>query len=173
MNNKFGMKGYVVIRLFDADRNLKSYQKVENLITTAGDEYYAKRSAAGVLPAANADVTKVTGMKLGTGTTLPSKSGAGAALVVYKTGSNTAFTATYPTVEAVGGDTGWKVTYYGIWAPGTATSTTLSEAVIVNDSAADATSVAANTISRVTFTPINKTAADTLEISWSHTFLGA
>ena len=173
ITNRSGLKGVVIVRLYDNERNLKHYEEIYNLITTAGDEYYAKRSAAGVLPAAPSDVTKVTGMKLGVGTTTPSKSGAGSALVNYKTGSNLAFLASFPQLQDLTGDTGWNVLYYAQWLPGVATDTALTEAVIVNDSAANATSTAANTISRVAFSAINKTAADTLEISWAHTFLGA
>ena len=50
-----------------------------------------------------------TGMKLGTGSTAPAKSGAGAAVVTYLTGSNKAFDATFPT--AVAGVVTYKRTY--------------------------------------------------------------
>lgn len=171
--NKSGMKGFVIVRLFNEHGQVKSEQMLENLITTAGDEYYAKRSAAAVAPAAPLDVTKVTGMKLGTNTSLPTKSGSPSALGNYVSGSNVAFMSTYPQLQDLAGDTGWNILYYSQWAPGVATNAALSEAVIVNDSASNATSTSANTISRVTFSPVNKTAADTLEISWAHTFLGA
>lgn len=173
IRNYLGMPGRVIIRMWNGSGKLVFFEQQDNLITTAGDEYYAKRSAAGVLPQANADVTKVTGMKLGTSNTTPTKSGAAAALGTYKTGSNASFLTGYPQLQDLAGDTGWNILYYAQWLPGVATDTALTEAVIVNDSASNATSTAANTISRVTFSPVNKTAADTLEISWAHTFLGA
>lgn len=173
MKNPIGLKGIAVISLFDEEMALKHRQTVYNLITTNGDLYYATRSAAGVLPAAIADITKANGMKLGTGTTLPTKSGVGSALITYTTGSNQPFTTSFPTVTPVGTDIGYNLLYYAIWAPTVATNSALSEAVIINDSASNATSTAANTVARITFTPINKQAGDTLEISWSHTFIGA
>ena len=167
---KPSFKGTLLIQLFGEDGALKDERKVGNLITTAGDEYYAKRGAAAVTPAAPADVTKVTGMKLGTGTTAAAKSGAGAALVTYETGSNNPFDATFPLLVDLASDTGWQIQYKTTWAAGDVTEAALTEAVIVNDAGTDATSSAANTISRVVFSAINKTASDTLVITWNHTF---
>lgn len=166
-------RGTVLIQLYDQDGRLKDERRDVNLITTAGDEYYAKRGAAAVVPAAPADVTKVTGMKLGTGATAAAKSGAGAALVTYESGSNNPFDATWPQLVDLTGDTGWQIQYKTTWAAGDVTDTALTEAVIVNDAAADATSTAANTIARIVFTAINKTASDTLVITWNHTFNAA
>lgn len=168
-----GFKGSVLIQLFGKDGGLKDERKIGNLITTAGDEYYAKRGAAGVSPAAPADVTKVDGMKLGTGTTAAAKSGAGAALVTYEAGSNNPFDTSFPAFVDLSGDTGWQIQYKTTWAAGDVTETALTEAVITKDSTTDATSSAANTISRVVFSAINKTASDTLVITWNHTFNAA
>lgn len=173
MNSKTGIKGHGTLWLYDAQGNLKESQDFTNLITTAGDLYYATRSVQDVLPADIADATPVTGMKLGTGTTTPAKSGAGAALVNYETGSNLPFASTYPQIAAIGTDVGYRLTYFVSWGPGVATETALTEAVIVNDSSTDDTSLAANTIARVTFTAVNKQAGDTLQIAWAHDFLGA
>jgi hypothetical protein len=170
VNDKSGAKDNVLVQVFDKDGKLKDERKASNLVTTAGDEYYAKRGAAAVAPAAPADVTKVTGMKLGTGTTAAAKSGAGAALVTYESASNNLFDATYPQFVDLASDTGWQIVYRVSWAAGDVTETALTEAVIVNDAATDATSSAANTISRVVFSAINKTASDTLVITWNHTF---
>lgn len=165
--------GFGVVSLVDRDGRVLDLEPFANRITTAGDEYYARRGAAGIGTPNIAQPTLMSGMKLGTGTTAASKSGAGAALVTYKTGSNAAFDTTHPTVAAVGGDTGWNIVYKTTWAAGTATDAALTEAVIVNDSATNATSTAANTLSRVVFTAKNKTVDDTLAITWTHTFLGA
>ena len=173
-----GIKGTVYINLYYENGVLKDHREIHNLITSAGDLYYATRAGAAVVDADGGapvvtDATKVNGMKLGVGITVPAKSGAGAALVNYLTVSQQPFAATYPTVTAVGGDAGYNLTYYGIWAPTVATNTALTEAVIVNDAGVNATTSEANTIARVTFTAINKQAGDTLEISWVHKFLGA
>ena len=171
--NPMGIKGLVLIELFRKDGTLKYRDVVENLVTTAGDEYYAKKAIAGIAPASPSAPTAASGMKLGTGATAAAKSGAGAALVTYETGSNNPFDASYPQTIDEAGDTGWSASYRTTWAAGDVTETALTEAVIVNDAASDATSSAANTYSRVTFTAINKTATDSLVITWSHKFLGA
>lgn len=174
MNTPMSLKGFGTIRLFDSNGVLKYEELFENLITNNGDLYYATRAAAAVAPANPSDVAaKVTGMKLGTGVSPPTKSGAASALGAYVTASNVAFSATFPTVTAIGTDVGYRITYFCSWGPGVATNSALSEAVMVTDSAVNATSTSGNTIARITYTPINKLAGDTLQISWSHDFLGA
>lgn len=172
-NDNNGLTGHLLIQLWDEDGNLKHEETVKNLITTAGDLYYATRGAAAVVPATPADATKVTGMKLGTTNTAVAKSGTGSKLAAYLPGSNVVFDATYPTVTAVGGDGGYNINYRVTWPAGTATSASLVEAVIVNDAAANADSSSANTIARVIFSTINKGASDSLTITWTHKFLGA
>jgi len=146
-----------------------------NLITTAGDQYYTQMAIAGVSPANPAAPTKVTGMKLGTGTTAVAKSGAGGALVTYLSASNAAFDASFPTATAVTGtDAGWQATYQVTWAAGVATNSAISEIVIVNDSATNATSTAANTIARALISPAaDKTADLAATALWHHVLLGA
>lgn len=165
--------GLVIVTLIDKDGKIKSRQQLKNLITDAGDMYHAKRIAAGVVPLASADVTKVTGMKLGTGTTAAAKSGAGAALVTYVSGSNVAIDTAFPTFTNLGGGLGCTVTYQTTFGAGVATNAALTEVVLVNDSSTDATSTAANTIARVVFTATPKGATDTLAISWAHKQLGS
>ncbi len=168
-----GIEGIATIQLI-RDGVVVHEEIVKNLVTTAGDEYYAKMGIAGVNPAAPAAPTKMTGMKLGTGTTAAAKSGAGAALVTYLSGSNVAFDTSFPAAAAVAGtDTGWTSNYQTTWAAGVATNSAITEAVIVNDSGTNATSTAANTIARITFTAINKLAGDQLIIGWKHKMLGA
>lgn len=164
--------GTVLIQLFDENWNLKEEQRGHNLITDAGDLYYAGMAIALVAPAALAQPTKMTGMKLGTGTTAAAKSGAGAALVTYLAASNKAFDASFPATQNLGAGLGVNGQYKTTWAAGQATNAALTEAVIVNDSATDATSTAANTTHRIVFTAINKTATDSLVITWNAKFLG-
>lgn len=147
-----------------------------NLITTAGDQYYARKAIAGISPANASAPTAANGMKLGTSTTAASKSGTNAALVAgYISGSNVAFDSTYPQAAAVAGtDTGWYAIYQTTWAAGVATSATINEVVIVNDQGTNATSTAANTYSRAVLpSTVNKTASTPLVIIWNHKFLGA
>lgn len=169
----FGLVGYGVVELIDSRGRLIEVQDFANLITDAGDLYYATRGIAAVAPSATADATKVTGMKLGTGTTAAAKSGAGGALVTYLSASNVAFDATFPSISNLGAGLGVNAVYKTTWGAGVATNAAITEAVIVNDSATNATSTVANSISRIVFTAVNKGASDTLAITWNHKFLGA
>lgn len=157
--------GTVVAELFDEHGNLKAREVVHNLITSAGDNVYIARGG-GVSGAPAAP----TGMRIGTGSTAPAKSGAGAAIVTKITAGNKAFDATYP--QAAANVTTYRTTY----APGEGTTASpVTEVVIVNDTiATDTATAAANTISRALLTGIgSKGAADTLVITWTHTFTGA
>lgn len=170
-----GFKGAALIELYHGhpdDGDLKQVVEVNNLITDAGDLYYAGMAIALVTPAAPAQPTKMNGMKLGTGTTAASKSGAGAALVTYLAASNLAFDATFPQVSNLGAGLGVLGQYKTTWAAGVSTNAALTEAVIVNDQATNATATAANTAHRIVFTAINKLAGDSLVITWSAKFLG-
>jgi hypothetical protein len=112
-------------------------------------------------------------MKLGTGSTVASKTGAGAALVTYLTNSHQAFDTGYPASTLFGASR--RITYVAIFAAGKATSASpITEGVIVNETLADATSAAAATISRSLLEGIgSKGAGETLTITWVHDILGA
>lgn len=156
--------GEVRVELFGPDGALKGSCRTKNLVTAVGDQLYASRGA-GLTSSATP-----TGMKLGTGSTAVAKTGAGAALVTYLSGSNKAFDATFPSA------TGGVATYKRTYAAGEATTASaITEVVIVTDTiATDATSTAANTISRALLTGIgSKGASDSLAITWTHTILGA
>lgn len=168
-----GLVGYGVITVHDAQGRLKESQPFANLITDAGDLYYAGKAIAAIAPASPAAPTAATGMKLGTGTTAAAKAGAGGALVTYLSASNVAFDATFPSTSNLGAGLGVNAVYKTTWGAGVATNSAITEAVIVNDSSTNATSTAANTYSRVVFTAVNKGALDTLAITWNHKFLGA
>lgn len=171
------LTGTAVVRLYGPDGELKSEEITHNLITDVGDSYYATRGAAGVLPANSADVAAlVDGMKLGSAgsATAPAKNGAGAALAgTYIAGSNLAFDSTYPQVVDNGAGAGEDIKYVVTFPAGTATDSSIDEAVIVTDAGTDATSAASETISRITFADVNKTSTDELVITWSHHFQGA
>jgi len=164
MNDSATIEGLVVAELFGPDGELKARCEVRNLVTAVGDQMYAARGA-GITSPPNAP----TGMKLGTGSTAVSKTGAGAALVTYLTGSNHAFDSTYP--QAAAGVATYRVT----WAAGEATTASaITEIVIVNETLANSTSTAANTAARALLTGIpSKAAGDSLQVTWTHTILGA
>ena len=169
-----GIRGVAHLALYDENGNLKLEIVKHNLITTAGDQYYAESGVNGI---AGFSRTKAvpTGMKLGNASTnAPAKSSAsGADLDSYISGSNVLFDTNASSVSAVGSDTGYKIRYTCTWNAGVATDTNIVEAAIVNDASTNATSTVANTYARVTFTAINKGASDTLVLNWDHVFFDA
>jgi hypothetical protein len=173
LTDKGGLVGYGVAALFDGDMQLTSLTPFSNLITDAGDLYYAGKMITAISPASPSAPTAVNGMKLGTGTTAVAKAGAGGALVTYLTASNVVFDATFPSTANLGAGLGVNAVYKTTWAAGVATNPAITEVVIVNDQATNATTTAANTISRALITAVNKGASDTLAITWNHKALGA
>lgn len=173
MNDHGGLTGAVTIEVRTASGELVQWVHTGNVITDVGDQYYATRSVAGVMPANRADVARVTGTKLGTGTMTADKSGAGAALAAYLPGSNKAFDAGYPTVTSAGAGLGYQVEYRVSYPSGILASTAITEAVICTDSTQNATSQGSATIARVTFPAVNKSVADSLTLSWTHTLAGS
>lgn len=147
---------------------LKQSGSFVNLITQVGDQYYGER-AAGIASPPN----QVSGMRLGTGTTTPSKTGAGAAIVTYVSGSSIAIDGSFPTSSLSGSSRRiqWKTT----WNAGVATANDIAEVVLTNEaSLTDVAGTAANTIARALLSPtVNKGASDTLAVTWNHDLLGA
>lgn len=169
MKSKARIKGTLILERHDKDGNLLERFEGSNLVTQVGDQIYGERGA-GVSGAGAAP----TGMKLGTGSTAVAKTGAGAALVTYLSGSNKAFDSGYPQ-SALNGSSR-RITFRRTFAAGEATTASpITEAVIVNDTiATDATSSAANTMSRILVTGISgKASTDTLTATWNHDLLGA
>lgn len=167
MTEKAHIRGHMTWEHFAEDGTLIASGEADNLVTSVGDRMYAERGAGVVGPLA-----APTGMKLGAGSTAPAKTGAGAALVTYLTDSHQAFDAV-PVVTANG--SGYRVTYTTTYGAGKATTASpITEAVIVNHSLTDATSAAANTVSRILVTGLgSKGAGETVVFTWTHDLLGA
>jgi hypothetical protein len=115
----------------------------------------------------------VSGMRLGTGSTAPAKTGAGAAMVTYTTGSFKALDATYPQSSLNGASR--QEQYKTTWPAGTVTQNGLNEVVLTEESPiTDVAGVAGNTISRALLSPVvNKGSGDSLAVTWNHLLLGA
>ena len=171
-DDSVGIAGLVEVALLRPRRKaagleIISLELIRNLVTQVGDEYYGERAAGIASPP-----DQVTGMRLGTSTTAAAKTGAGAAIVAHISGSNVAIDGGFPT-SALNGSSRriqWKTT----WAAGTATNSAITEAVITNlTPIGTGAGAAADTISRVVFSAVDKGASDTLAITWSHDLLGA
>lgn len=169
-----GILGRGFYELRDEDGVLQSLGVFANLITDIGDQYYGER-AAGI----GSPPPLVTGMKLGTGNTAPTKTGGGAAIQTYAgTGitASKAIDGTWPQSSQPGGaGTARQIQWRTSWAAGEATISGLAEVVISNQTAlTDTAGTAANTISRALLSPtVNKGSTDTLTITWNHLLLGA
>ena len=168
--------GTITIQKFDEDGNLIQEEVIKNLITDAGDLYQATRIAAVVNSNGVSQPTLVTGMRLGLGTTTPTKAGTAAALINYTSGNgmSRALDTGYPQVSNLGSGNGVSVVYQCTWPAGSATSASLNEVVIVTDAISDNTSTAPNTISRGIFgSAITKASNESLVVQWAHKQLGA
>lgn len=159
VGDKLGVYGQIIAELRSPEGLLISRQITHNLITAVGVQGYMGQILATGKPALP------NGIKLGTGSTAVTSSGAGAALTTYLAGSNKAFDATYPTVVS------GVATYKATFGPGAATSASpITEVALVTDSASNATSTAANTWARALLAGIAlKGDEDTLSITWTHT----
>lgn len=157
--------GRLIVELRGPDDELKYREELSNLITQIGDQYYMERGAL-----ATGAPAVVTGMQLGTGTTTPAKTGAGAAIVTLVAASLVAIGT--PT-SALNGSAR-RITYAATWAAGTATANGIAEVALVNQSTGTQTVAPASaTISRALLSPIvNKGAADSLTVQWTHDFQG-
>lgn len=146
------------------DGQVKDEGVFDNIITQEGNRFYAER-AAGVTGQSAA----ATGMQLGTGTTAPSTTGAGSAIVTLVASSLVALTGT-PTGGAGGTGTSRRATYVTTWGAGVATNAALAEVVLTNQATATQTAAPASaTISRALISPtIDKQATDTLTFTWNH-----
>lgn len=173
--DNLGLSGVIEIEVLDEHGRVKFYEVVHNLITDVGDAYYGD---AGAALCANATVTApdgITGMRLGTGSTAPSKTGAGAAIVTYVAGTAKAIDGAFPTTSQPGGAgtarvEKWKTS----WLAGEADGAALREVVITNETPlSDVAGVAGNTVSRGLFGPFTLGVLDTISITWNHNLLGA
>jgi hypothetical protein len=173
LEDRVGLTGLVVAELFGPDGRLKQREVQPNLITDTGDLFVASKAIVAIGPANPSAPTAINGMKLGTGATAVAKNGAGGALVTYLSASNVAFDATYAQTSNLGAGLGVYAVFKTTWVAGVATNAAITEVVIVNDQATNATSTAANTYSRALFgSAINKGASDSLAVTWNWKLLG-
>ncbi|WP_294568549.1 hypothetical protein [uncultured Arthrobacter sp.] len=175
----YGIKGYAELLLTTEDGDQKLRRIVKNLITQVGDQFYLERALA-IGTEGTTRPPQVTGMKLGINSTGPTKTGAAAALGSYLAGSQRAIDSGFPTSSLTADATPKRRGQFkSSWAAAVATHPNITEAVLVNDALADATSAAASTIARILTNPgapatgIAKGANDTLEVVWNHELLGA
>lgn len=160
------IRGHGVAELRGPDGELKQRVEFDNLVTRVGDQMYGERASGVTSPPA-----APTGMQLGTGTTTPSKTGAGAAIVTLVTASLVAIgtpTSSLATASR-------RIQYVTTWTAGVATANDIAEVALVNQSTGTQTvAPEAATISRALLSPtVNKAAGDSLTVTWNHDLLGS
>lgn len=135
-----------------------------NLVTTAGDTYYAKK-AVGESPAFS-----VAGLRLGTSSTAPTKSDTD--VTTHLTGGDKATDGTYPkTNDGDTDNTGagvniatWRVSY---------TTSEANGSGIYEGALVDNISIPTTALTHFVFgAAFTKTSSDTLKVFVNHTFLG-
>jgi len=161
------IRGFVRAVLRGPDGHIKQVEEGFNLVTDYGDEHIANRifdDAQNI----------VTGMRLGTGSTAASKSGAGAAIGTYISGSNEALDST-ATDSDKGGGLGHRATHVCTWAAGDVTNSAIAEVVLTDETPlTDVAGAAGNTVARFVFgSTIDKQSGDSLEVTWNIDVLGA
>lgn len=160
-NNHSFVRGHGVVELRGPAGELKASIPFTNIITQVGDQRYAE---AGALETPS--VARPVTMQLGTGTTTPSKTGAGAAIVTVVANSvvaiNTPSSALNGTVR--------RITYVATWEQGVATSNGIAEVALTSQATSTQTAAPASaTIARALLAPtVNKGASDSLTVTWSH-----
>lgn len=162
--NGMRMRGVVVAELRDRNGRLKQRVVTRNLVTGQGDKF----AAAAMYTAAYA----TWGMKLGTATTAAAKTGAGSYIAAgdYVAGSAKALDDSTPKAGASADITQFR----RLWAAGEGTSATINRVAIVDNTTNAGEADATHTFAISVFaSEINKTASDTLTVTWNVTFLGA
>jgi len=143
INEGLKLRGDVALVLRDKDGNVKSEQKVKNLIVDTGLNFICDRMKD--------DETAMTHMALGSGTTAPA---AGNTALESQLGSREALDS-----STVSNNT---ITYVASFEAGDATGA-VTEAAIFNAASGG------TMLCRVTFSVVNKAADDTLSVNWQLT----
>lgn len=160
------IRGLVRVRVYGPDGSLKHDVTTRNLITQVGDQLYLERGAGvGSLDAP-------TGMRLGTDDTAPAKTGAGAAIGAYVSGSAKELDAPASSSLVSGARV---ITYEVTWLPGEGSALGIAEVALTNEAPlSDDGGSEADTVARALLSPpVDKGASDTLRVSWQHSGEGA
>jgi len=158
------MRGRVTAVLRDRRGRIRGRWVTRNLVTANGDQWCALRT--------HSSPTAMSGMKLGTATTAPAKTGDGSYIGAadYVAGSAHAQEAGWPKAGASNDIAQWRV----VWAAGQGTSENINRVTIVDNTTDAGEADGSHTLAIAVFgAAINKGAGDTLTVTWDITFLGA
>ena len=170
-----GILGFGTVVLRDRSGRVVQADGFANTVTDVGDLYYAQQAIKTTPPAAAGapSIGLVQHMKLGTGgATANAKSGTGSFVTTYIGASSLAFDATWPQTANLGAGLGVNAVYRSTWVAGNVVNAAINEVAMSTDTVAGNPGTAANTIARAQLTSVNKTAQDSLQVTWNHKFLG-
>lgn len=161
MKEEIRILGVVEVSVLGPQGIIKFHSIQPNIVTAVGDGIYTSRAVSGT------SSTFVNGMKLGTGSTAPSKSGAGAVLSSYVPDSNQTLSG-QPSIN------GSSVTYSAEWGKGKATTESpITEVALIMDEEVDGPSPSSSVVARALVSEIPKKGPeDVVIINWTHNFLG-
>lgn len=142
LSDNLKLKGDVAIKLFDKDGNIKQEENINNLVVNAGLDFIASRMVG-------TSSTAMSHMGIGSGTTAAA---AGNTDLESILGSRVTLTSATATNE--------EVLYVASFGAGVSTGA-VTESAIFN------ASTGGDMLCRTTFSVINKSADDTLQINWT------
>ena len=163
-DDKMCLRGRVVAELHDKNGKLLQREVTHNLITDQGDNF----AKSAIYTAAYT----VWGMKLGTATTVASKSGAGSFIATadYISGSAKALDNSTPKEGSSANICQFRRQY----AAGEATNNNINRVAIIDNTTDAGEGDATGTFAIAVFSgAINKGASDVLTVTWDVTYLGA
>ena len=164
------IKGKIKYTLFDEQMNIKQVGEVENVVTTQGNSYYVDRLTA-------QDGIEANMFVLGTGTANVATTDTWVA-GYYADNGTLAGTAGSVTVGRNSGTLN-AIQYSGTFMPGYATQNGITRVGLTNmvasaDGNGTPTGTSTYFIAHGTIDPtVNKSASDTLVITWNHLFEGS
>lgn len=164
LKDKMGLRGIVIAEVRDKDGKLKQREVTHNIVTDQGDDF----AKSAIYTAAYT----VWGMKLGTATTVASKSGAGSFIATadYVSGSAKALDDSTPKQGA----SSIICQFRRLWAAGEGTDSNINRVAITGNTSDAGEANADDTYAIAVFaSSINKGASDTLTVTWNVTYLGA
>ena len=180
--DKSKIKGRVVVVLENVKTGIKRVLETENIVTNAGDLYYAERGALltvgatiSPVPTNFTDANGVPDMIMElyeSDSGAPAKGNDRSDLGTLVTDSGQAMDGTYPQVDDQDSDNTGKgadiITYCVSYATGDANSTDIADVILTNPGVAADDAL----IMHASFTPFPKTTSDTLKVFINHEMLG-
>ncbi len=177
MKERLEVKGRLLVVLTDINTGKRRVYKSKNIVTNAGDLFYAERGVAQAIPSNFVDGAGAFDgvMELYNGASAaPAKANDRSAMVGLVSGSEKAMTSSYPKLnDADARNTGAGadvITYLASYLTSEANAASIADVILTNPSPGASEAL----LMHAEFgTPFEKTSADTLDVFINHTITGA